>query len=37
VALRRTCNDGVWEVVFCSQHITKIDLKNKKRLLPLLQ
>ena len=32
VALRPTCNDGVWEVVFCSQHITKIDLKNKKRL-----
>ena len=32
VALRPTCNDGVWEVVFCSQRITKIDLKNKRRL-----
>jgi transposase InsO family protein len=32
VALRPTSSDGVWEVVFCSQRITKIDLKNKKRL-----
>lgn len=32
VALRPTSSDGVWEVVFCSQRITKIDLKNKRRL-----
>jgi transposase InsO family protein len=32
VALRPTRNDGVWEVVFCSQRITKIDLKNKRCL-----
>jgi transposase InsO family protein len=32
VALRPTSSDGVWEVVFCNQRITKIDLKNKRRL-----
>ncbi len=32
VALRPTSSDGVWEVVFCSQRITKIDLKNKRCL-----
>lgn len=32
VALRHTSRDGVWEVVFCNQRITKIDLKNKRRL-----
>jgi len=32
VALRPTRNDEVWEVVFSGQRITKIDLKNKRRL-----
>jgi transposase InsO family protein len=32
VALRPTSSDGVWQVVFCNQRITKIDLKNKIRL-----
>jgi hypothetical protein len=32
VALRPTSSDGVWEVVFCNQRITKINLKNKRYL-----
>lgn len=32
VALRPTLEDGLWEVVFCGQHIRTIDLKAKEAL-----